>query len=150
MSSLAAFRFVANAASNGIASDAYRACRDMKLPATADILPRVRAVQAHYRRATGRALDTEAAIRVLDRLRAEREDVPIPMAYTAVASFLADEGFDTDEIHAIVGHLSRGGAAAGLRGLDPWHRDQVRRLMPKERPTRGSWGRDEDEDEEGN
>lgn len=146
--SLVAFNMLAGVAQAGPVNHAYNVCRDVCLPRTNAVLPRLRAIVTCYRAATGRHLDVETAAAVLDRIIATRDDMPYPVAYAKVADYLVRQGYDSGAIHHVIGHMARHRTVAGLDfWLAPDHRAEVASMLPAE-PTRGQWGRDEDEDGE--
>lgn len=111
---------------------AYALCRFMPLPDGGSVAEHVRAVQGHYWTRTGRELPVWDAIRILDRINAERYDVPMPREYSRIADLLFRGDYSPAAIHAIVAHLRRGGVVANCPGLEAGDRAAVAELLPRE------------------
>jgi hypothetical protein len=115
---------------------AYALCRFVSLPDGASVAEGVRAVQGHYSALTGRELPVWDAIRILDRLNAERFDVPFPAAYSRIADALFRGDYSPTCIHSIIAHLRRGGAVASCPHLEAGDRAAVAELMPRDAALR--------------
>jgi hypothetical protein len=106
-------------------------CRDVALPVGRSVAAKVRAIQQHHMERVGRELHAWDAIRELDRIVAERDDMPYPAAYIRIAEHLIRSDYDPESVHAIVAHLRRGGDVTSSPGLDPGHRSAVARMLPR-------------------
>jgi hypothetical protein len=106
-------------------------CRDAVIPTGRSVAAKVRAIAEHYSRGVGRELPAWDAIRELDRIVAERDDMPFPAAYGRVVDHLIRADYDPESVHAIVAHLRRGGDVTSSPGLDPGHRSAVARMLPR-------------------
>lgn len=106
-------------------------CRFVELPRGRSVAPKVVAIQKHFWSETGRELPMADAIRELDRIVAERDDVPFPAAYSRIADFLVRNDYDLEVCHEVVGHLRRGGTVATCPCLEPADRAAVSDLLPR-------------------
>lgn len=107
-------------------------CRFIELPRGRAVAPKVAAIQKHFRAETGRELPMADAIRELDRIVAERDDVPFPAAFSRIADVLIRYDYDIETVHEVIGHLRRGGTAATCPGLEAGDRAAVAELMPRD------------------
>lgn len=110
----------------------YALCRLVSLPDEGSVEEGVRAVQGHYWTHTGKELPVWDAIRILDRVTAERFDVPFPAAYGRIADLLLRGDYSPAAVHLIVAHLRRGGAVGTCPHLEADDRATVAGLLPRD------------------
>lgn len=106
-------------------------CQFVELPRGRSVAPKVVAIQKHFRGETGRELPMADAIRELDRLVAERDDVPFPREFIRIADYLIRNDYDLAACHEAIGHLRRGGTVATCSCLESADRAAVAGLMPR-------------------
>lgn len=143
MSTITAIAPARNAASRGQLPSPFLLCRDVELPRTPAIVPQLGAVMAHYHKLTGLSLDTMTAVCLLDQIRADRPECdpcsprPIPGGLAAVASYMAEAGYDRDAIYLTVREVERTGTAMLSVALDGDDREAVEALIPADTKGRG-------------